>query len=118
MWGRLLDPSAPQSLVYWCDAKRHWKLAAYMYRAPAASKPNTFGGLLQWHKHGATAAWMIHVWMVPDVRAAFATCLPFQAFARFSIFSYQRYKADTMNDLPCSDTNRKGAGAAAGQSST
>jgi hypothetical protein len=106
MWGRLLDPAAPQSLVYWCDAKRHWTLAAYMYRAPADSKPNTFGNLIQWHKHGAKAAWMMHVWMVPDVRAAFATCVSFPAFERFSIFRYDHYTADTMVDLPCSDTDR------------
>jgi hypothetical protein len=106
MWGRVLDPTAPQALVYWCDAQRHWKLVAYMYRAPGNGKPNTFGNLIQWHKHGAKAAWMMHLWMVPDVRSAYATCLPFRAFERFSILRYAKYKADTMIDLPCSDTDR------------
>jgi hypothetical protein len=113
MWGRFLDPAAPQALIYWCDAQRHWTLAAYMYRAPGDSLPNTFGNLMQWHRHGATAAWMVHVWLVPDVRAAFATCVSFQAFERFSIFSYERYKPDAMPDLPCSDTDRHKAATSA-----
>jgi hypothetical protein len=105
MWGKVLDPKAPQSLVYWCDSQRRWTLAAYMYRAPAHSRPNTFGDLLQWHKHGPDATWMTHLWMVPDVRAAFATCLPFNAFARFSIFSFEPYTPDAHIDDPCSDSD-------------
>jgi hypothetical protein len=35
MWGKLLDATAPQSLVFWCDSSSHWTLAAFMYRASA-----------------------------------------------------------------------------------
>jgi hypothetical protein len=105
MWGKVLDPAAPQSLVYWCDSQQRWTLAAYMYRAPGHSLPSTFGNLLQWHEHGPDATWMTHLWMVPDVRAAFATCVPFNAFARFSIFSFEPYTPDAHIDDPCSDSD-------------
>jgi hypothetical protein len=105
MWGPLLDPKQPQSLVYWCDAKRHWTLAGMMFRARGASRPPTFDRLIQWHKHGATrtATWMTHVWMVRDPVAAFATCAPFSAFSRAGMFSYHRYIA-VPGDQPCADT--------------
>jgi hypothetical protein len=110
MWGKLLDPSAPQSLVWWCDSQRHWHLAAYMYRARGDSKPNTYGDLLQWHKHGAGPGptWMTHVWMVPDPHGAFATCVPFPVFARFSIFTYEPYTPDVHIDEACSDSAPNG----------
>jgi hypothetical protein len=103
MWGKSLDPAAPQSLVYWCDSRRHWTLAAYMYRARGDSKPNTYGNLLQWHKHGPDATWMTHVWMVPDPHGAFATCMPFPSFERFSILRFEPYTPDVHIDAPCSD---------------
>jgi hypothetical protein len=106
MWGSFLDPTEPQALVYWCDSLGRWTLAAFMYRAPPTAKPPTFGGLMQWHKHADRATWMTHVWMVPDPRAAFATCVPFPAFERFSIFSYEPYTPDTHIDVPCSDVAR------------
>jgi hypothetical protein len=103
MWGRLFDAAAPQSLVYWCDSHQHWTLAAYMYRARGDSNPSTYGNLLQWHKHGPDATWMTHVWMVPDPHGAFATCMPFPSFERFSILRFEPYKPDVHIDAPCSD---------------
>jgi hypothetical protein len=107
MWGKLLDPKAPQSLVWWCDSQSRWHLAAYMYRAEGDSKPGTYGDLLQWHKHGEGRGptWMTHVWMVPDPHGAFATCAPFPTFARFSIFRYEPYTPDVHVDAPCSDSD-------------
>jgi hypothetical protein len=105
MWGPLLDPSQPQSLVYWCDAEQHWTLAGMMFRARGSSRPPTFDRMIQWHKHGATrtATWMTHVWLVRDPLAAFATCAPFNAFARAGMFTYHDYVA-VPGDQPCKDT--------------
>jgi hypothetical protein len=104
MWGETLDAKAPQSLVYWCDAENNWTLAAFMYRADGKKRPDTFGGMLQWHKHGPTAHWMTHVWLVKDPVEAFATCAPFNAFAREGQFAYQDYVIDAQVDAPCSDS--------------
>jgi hypothetical protein len=104
MWGKELDPTAPQSLVYWCDAEKHWTLAAFMYRADGKKRPNHFGRLLQWHKHGPTANWMTHVWLVNDPVSAFATCAPFKAFEADGMFDYQSYVIDAQVDSPCSDS--------------
>jgi hypothetical protein len=104
MWGKLLDPTAPQSLVYWCDADMHWTLAAFMYRADGKTRPNTYGRLMQWHKHGPHANWMTHLWLVDDPVSAFATCVPFNAFARQGIFTYAPYMIDAQVDSPCSDS--------------
>ena len=87
-WGRLLDPRAPQALVFWCSSRDVYTLAAYMYRAPADSTPPTFGDLMQWHRHSDAGNWMTHVWIVPDTRAALASCAPFAAFARFGRLRY------------------------------
>ena len=105
MWGPLLDPKQPQSLMYWCDAQHRFRLAGMMFRAPGKSRPPTFGNLVQWHKHGATktATWMMHVWMVKDPVAAFATCAPFNAFAAEGKWLYHKYIA-VPGDQPCADT--------------
>jgi hypothetical protein len=104
MWGKVLDPTAPQSLVFWCDTDENWTLAAFMYRADGKTRPNTFGRMLQWHKHGPKAHWMTHLWLVPDPVAAFATCVPFNAFASIGMFAYQPYTIDAQVDSPCSDS--------------
>lgn len=105
MWGKLLDPWHPQSLVYWCDAERNWTLAGMMFRARGDTRPPTFERLIQWHKHGGTrtATWMTHVWLVKDPVAAFATCAPFNAFSSAGMFSYTKYVA-VVGDAPCADT--------------
>ncbi|MFL5845770.1 MAG: hypothetical protein ACJ762_13870 [Solirubrobacteraceae bacterium] len=105
MWGPLLDPEQPQSLVYWCDAQRHWTLAGMMFRASGQSRPPTYDRLIQWHKHGSTrtATWMTHVWLVRDPIEAFATCAPFNAFSSAGMFSYVEY-ISVAGDAPCADT--------------
>lgn len=106
MWGSVLDPQRPQSLVYWCGAHGGWTLAGVMYRAPGRSRPPTYGNLLQWHKHGATktATWMAHIWMTRDATSAFATCVPFRAFEAQQLLTYHDYLAAPGNE-PCSDTS-------------
>jgi hypothetical protein len=106
MWGETLDPRNPQSLVYWCDSSRKMTLAAFMFRAWSDTRPPTFGDLLQWHKHGEGGNWMTHLWLVPDTRAAIATCAPFEAFERFGLFKYEPYYDILPIDFPCSDTPR------------
>ena len=105
-WGRLLDPRAPQALVFWCSSHDAWVLAAYMYRAPAASAPPTWGDLLQWHRHSDTGNWMTHLWIVPNTRSALASCAPFTAFERFGRLQYEPYRRDAHIDRPCADTTR------------
>jgi hypothetical protein len=60
--------------------------------------------MLQWHKHGPTAHWMTHVWLVEDPVDAFATCAPFRAFSFEGKFDYQPYTIDAQVDSPCSDS--------------
>lgn len=103
-WGRVLDPTAPQSLIYWCDSQNRWTLAAFMYRAPADDRPGTYRDLLQWHRHTRYANWMTHVWLVRDPVAAFATCAPFPAFAAEGSFLYEDFVIDAQIDTPCTDS--------------
>lgn len=106
MWGGLLDPGTPQSLVFWCDSDMNWTLAGYMYRASGQGKrPPTYDNMMQWHRHSSskTATWMTHVWMVGDPVAALATCAPFPAFAASGLFNYEPYVIDARVDTPCSD---------------
>lgn len=104
MWGKLLDPTAPQSLIFWCDRNNEYKLAAFMYRAGADSRPTTFGDLIQWHRHERDAPWMTHVWLVPDPVAALATCAPFRVFQEVGAFSYAPYEFGARIDAPCTDS--------------
>lgn len=104
MWGRTLDPTAPQALVYWCDSANRWTLAAFMYRADGDTRPSTYADILQWHKHQAASNWMTHIWLVPDPVSAFAACAPFPAFAAAGSFVYEPFRLDAEVDAPCSDT--------------
>lgn len=104
MWGKTLDPTAPQALMYWCDSAGNWTLAGFMYRAAADTRPSTFSNLLQWHRHGRASNWMAHVWLVPDPAASFATCAPFPAFEDSGLLRYEPYVIDIRADAPCSDS--------------
>jgi hypothetical protein len=106
-WGRVLDPAAPPALVFWCVRGRRCTLTAYMYRAPAGPAPSTWDRILQWHRHGDhTATWITHVWLVPDTRAAFATCAPWPMLRNVHGLRRQRYQAH-VGDRPCSDSRRR-----------
>ena len=50
-WGRVLDPTAPQALLYWCTRSARCTLVAFMFRAPSDSKPPIYGPMLAWHRH-------------------------------------------------------------------
>jgi len=104
VWGRPLNPVDPQALVFWCDARGHYTLAAFMFRERSDETPDTYDGMLQWHKHAMNASWMTHIWLVPDPMGEFATCAPFRKFAGYGILRYQPYYVDAMVDKPCGDT--------------
>jgi hypothetical protein len=103
-WGRTFDPAHPQALVFWCPRQGACALANFMYRAPAGMPPSTWGDLLQWHRHGtgARSSWMTHVWLVKDVRTAFATCAPLAALERDLGLATTRWYPFTVHELsPC-----------------
>jgi hypothetical protein len=113
MWGRVLDPLAPQSLMYWCTPSgKYFILAGAMFRAPARKRPPDFGNLLQWHRHASTrtANWMTHLWLTPSLRDAWATCSPFRAFEAAGMFRYRPFPW-IPETQPCSDTPRLGGAA-------
>jgi hypothetical protein len=103
MWGKVLDPTAPQSLVFWCGQQPPTLVAA-MYRAAGRTHPSTFGDLIQWHKHGSDATWMTHIWLVRDPVAAFAACAPFNALHAAGLATYVPYSDFLPIDQPCPDT--------------
>jgi hypothetical protein len=102
-WGRLLDPAAPQSLVYWCPTAGRCTLAVFMFRAPGGMPPDTWGDILQWHRHNAIprATWMTHVWLVRDLPDAFATCAPMPALARDLGIRDEPYPRGSHRLTPC-----------------
>lgn len=102
-WGRVLAPSAPQALIFWCPSAGDCSLAAFMYRAPATPLPETYGGLLGWHRHGERGHWMTHLWMTGSLAPALAQCAPFDALnAHNPLIAYERYRADIPGlDEPC-----------------
>lgn len=105
MWGKVLDPKAPQSLMYWCGSDGRYEIAGAMFRADGSKRPKHFGRLIQWHKHGArrTSNWMTHLWLVPDMRDAWATCSPFRAYEAAGVLTYEPFRW-IPETRPCSDT--------------
>jgi hypothetical protein len=102
-WGRLLNPAAPQALVFWCPSAGECALAAFMYRALPRPLPPTYGHIVGWHRHDPTAGWMTHVWLTDDPAATFAQCAPFAALgARNPALVYEPYEPDIPGlDEPC-----------------
>jgi hypothetical protein len=102
-WGRLLEPAAPQALVFWCPSAGGCALAAFMYRALRRPLPPTYGHILGWHRHDPTAGWMTHVWLTGDVRTAFAQCAPFAALSAHNpALVHEPYEPDIPSlDEPC-----------------
>ena len=109
MWGEVLDPLAPQSLMYWCPRPGKYILAGAMFRAPADKRPKTFGNLVRWHKHATTptANWMTHMWLTPNIVDAWATCTPFRAWEKAGMFRYLPF-TPIQETKPCTDTPRLG----------
>ena len=98
--GRTLDPAAPQALVYWCPRRGPCTLTTYMFRARPGAAPATWHQLLQWHRHGPGGTWMTHLWLLPDLRSAFATCAPWAELERIYDLRQRRYRADLATE-PC-----------------
>jgi hypothetical protein len=103
-WGRVLDPKAPQSLVWWCPSQGNCTLVAAMYRAPRKVMPPMYFGMLMWHRHGPNATWMTHVWLTNGLREALARCAPINALSQYRHITFQSYHVDADIGLPCSDT--------------
>jgi hypothetical protein len=105
-WGRLLDPTAPQALIFWCPTSGECSLAAFMYRAPARPLAPTFGHIIGWHRHVPRGGWMMHAWLTGDLAASFAQCAPFNAMSAYNpSLVYERYQPDVPGvDEPCPDT--------------
>jgi hypothetical protein len=99
--GRVLDPTAPQALVYWCTAPEKCTLAAFMYRAPRNSRPPTYGPLLAWHKHNPRAAWMTHLWLTGDLRSALARCAPWPSLEMALGIHELPWHEDVDSDMAC-----------------
>jgi hypothetical protein len=100
-WGNLLDPKAPQALMYWCVTKAQCTLVGFMFRAPAMSKPPVFGPMLAWHMHTNGRSWMTHLWLTGDVRSAFARCAPWPAFTKAFGITKAAWPEDVDADREC-----------------
>lgn len=97
--GRVVDPSAPETLLYWLDADGTWTLNGVVFRTePGVTPADTIIPADWWHNHatcrasdgtaigppddmgncpeGSTSSrqilHMIHVWFLDDVETAFA----------------------------------------------
>jgi hypothetical protein len=103
--GRVLDPSRPETLVYWDGPGDRLTLVGVMYTAPRGSHGPTVGGpITRWHTHescrdpstrakvgrpvdGACpqgqvdrrSGEMMHVWFTDDLATAFARRAPLAA---------------------------------------
>lgn len=104
-WGEVLDPLAPQSLMYWCERPGQYRLAGAMFRAPLDKRPKSYDNLIRWHKHMTTqtANWMTHLWLTPSIVDAWATCSPFRAWERAGMWSYVPF-TPIQETKPCTDT--------------
>lgn len=101
--GDVLNPRAPQALVFWCPSTGPCQLAAFMYRAPSRRRPPTFGGLMSWHRHGR-GTWMSHVWLTWKTREALARCAPMTALEWWVGIKPEPARPDVPIDSPCSDS--------------
>jgi hypothetical protein len=103
--GRVLDPSRPETLVYWNGPGDRLTLVGVMYTAPRGTHGPTVGGpITRWHTHescrdpgtrakvgrpvdGACpqgqvyrrSGEMMHVWFTDDLATAFARRAPLAA---------------------------------------
>ncbi len=70
----LIDPAAPQALVYLRLPDGSTVLGGVLFTAPIGAGPCPGGALTLWHVHQATATReMIHVWLFDDPGGSFAT---------------------------------------------
>jgi len=78
--GKVLDPNAPETLMYSYQGNGSWKLMGVMYVATEAfpqAPPDPGGPITRWHYHDKSGAkgLMMHVFFVPgnDLAHAYAT---------------------------------------------
>lgn len=105
---RSLDPSRPESLVWWRTPSGELKLVAFMYRLPPGVAAPDYGGpIVRWHGHDKCKdprsrktlsepvngtcpdgqvlkdnPEMTHVWLTDDLRSAFAVEAPAEALTK------------------------------------
>ena len=77
--GKVLDPNAPETLMYEYSGHGAWKLIGVMYTATEsypAAPPDPGGPIVRWHYHEKSggASLMMHVFFVPgnDLANAYA----------------------------------------------
>jgi len=77
--GKVLDPNAPETLMYSYEGHGTWKLIGVMYTATESyphAPPDPGGAITRWHYHDKSGArgLMMHVFFVPgnDLAHAFA----------------------------------------------
>jgi hypothetical protein len=105
--GREIDPTRPESLVYWWPRRGQPTLIAMMFRTDR--RPASVGSVPIFHRHvnvrtGHTGStMMMHVWMTQDLRTAFANCLPRSALERANAaFRYSKpVSTQALETLPC-----------------
>lgn len=78
--GKVLDPSAPETLMYEYQGHNTWKLVGVMYTANEAfpqAPPDPGGPITRWHYHDKNggASLMMHIFFVPDNDLAHAYAL-------------------------------------------
>jgi hypothetical protein len=75
---RILDARRVESLVYWKPTAPGAEpiLIAFMFRARPGPRPRFAGSIPIRHNHAEGGDKMIHVWLTPGLRAAYANCLP------------------------------------------
>jgi len=75
--GKILDPSAPESLMYSYAGEGHWTLVGVMYTANESfpqAPPDPGGPITRWHYHEKSGGQklMMHVFFVPGNELAHA----------------------------------------------
>lgn len=80
--GKVLDPSAPETLMYGYEGDGHWMLMGVMYTAAESyphAPPDPGGPVTRWHYHSKSGGQglMLHVFFVPgnDLAHAYAADL-------------------------------------------
>ncbi|HEX8648986.1 MAG TPA: hypothetical protein VF715_18985 [Thermoleophilaceae bacterium] len=82
-----VDPTMPETLMYWKNPGGEPVLLAFVYRVPRSEPNPPLGGpIVQWHLHTANGKLgrlkMSHVWLVPGLREAFRHDLPKRSLER------------------------------------
>jgi len=101
---RIIHPARPESLVYFepVDPAAPPVLIAYMYRVHPRSVPRFAGRIPVWHTHKPGGDKMFHVWLTPDLRAAYANCLPVPELERsLHPFKFDDVPTDLHEAQPC-----------------